>query len=302
MITKFIEPWILVPGILVWITGGLGVVLLLLRRRGAIVLAGYSPPEPALSTDPADDTPRAVRRALRGYLVAGVLLIAIAIGIYLWSTPAMERLLLGGLERDGRGGPPSALKTVEAVVVLGGGIVEDPPSEVLLADIRHGSTREDRTTRRRAALSAEAESRLLYGYRLARALGVPIVVTGGRVMAAGTVPSEAETARLLLIELGFPAAEILAEDESRTTRENAEFTRERFGFEEVAVVTSAYHMRRAIFAFESAGMSAVPAPAPYRTDEQPLRAIDFVPAASAFYANSIWLRETVGLAYYRIHS
>jgi len=342
MITKFIEPWILVPGILVWTIGGVGIVLLLLWRRGrarsgalsrestpeapadprvgkgerpghvvrsALEVGaagttkstgvGVSPPV-AGSTVGSPDPSLLLRRILRGYLVTGVFLVAVSLGIYLWSIPAMEQLLLGGLERDGRGGPPSAMKAVDAVVVLGGGIVDDPPSEVLLADIRHGSTREDRTTTHRAALSAEAESRLLYGFRLARALGVPIVVTGGRVMTAGTVPSEAETARLLLIELGFPPGEILVEEESRTTGENAEFTRERFGFDEVAVVTSAYHMRRAIFAFDAAGLPAVPAPAPYRTDEQPLRAIDFMPSASAFYGNSIWLRERVGLAWYRL--
>ncbi|MFW6227962.1 MAG: YdcF family protein [Alkalispirochaeta sp.] len=293
MITKFIEPWVLVPGILVWTVGVVGIVLLLLWRRGRSVFVEGS-------TYGATDLSRLLRRVLRGYLVTGIFLITVSLGIYLWSIPAMERLLLGGLEDDGRGGPPSALRTVDAVVVLGGGIVDNPPSEVLIADIRYGSTREDRTTRRRGALAAEAESRLVYGYRLARTLGVPIVVTGGRVMRDETVPSEAETARLLLVELGFPSEEILIEDESRTTGENAIYTRERFGFDEVAVVTSAYHMRRALFAFDAAGLTAVPAPAPYRTDEEPLRPIDFLPSASAFYGNSIWLRERVGLAWYRI--
>ncbi|MFP4151621.1 MAG: YdcF family protein [Alkalispirochaeta sp.] len=293
MMTKFIEPWVLVPGILVWTVGVVGIVLLLLWRRGRSVFVEGS-------TYGATDLSRLLRRVLRGYLVTGIFLITVSLGIYLWSIPAMERLLLGGLEDDGRGGPPSALRTVDAVVVLGGGIVDNPPSEVLIADIRYGSTREDRTTRRRGALAAEAESRLVYGYRLARTLGVPIVVTGGRVMRDETVPSEAETARLLLVELGFPSEEILIEDESRTTGENAIYTRERFGFDEVAVVTSAYHMRRALFAFDAAGLTAVPAPAPYRTDEEPLRPIDFLPSASAFYGNSIWLRERVGLAWYRI--
>ncbi len=293
MMTKFIEPWVLVPGILVWTVGVVGIVLLLLWRRGRSVFVEGS-------TYGATDLSRLLRRVLRGYLVTGIFLITVSLGIYLWSIPAMERLLLGELEGDGHGGPPSALKTVDAVVVLGGGIVNNPPSEVLIADIRYGSTREDRTTRRRGALAAEAESRLVYGYRLARTLGVPIVVTGGRVMRDETVPSEAETARLLLVELGFPSEEILIEDESRTTGENAIYTRERFGFDEVAVVTSAYHMRRALFAFDAAGLTAVPAPAPYRTDEEPLRPIDFLPSASAFYGNSIWLRERVGLAWYRI--
>ena len=206
-----------------------------------------------------------------------------------------RRILLGSLERRVPA-PATIPSVVEAVVVLGGGVVADAPSEEFLTVISGAPG----ASRRPAALSTEAESRLIYGMRLARRLGVPIVVTGGRVLAAESVPAEADVARRLLLDLGFPDARILVESQSRTTAENARNTAEVFGFSRVAVVTSAYHMPRSLYAFEAAGISPVPAPAAFRTDRRPLRPIDAMPMAKALYNSSVFLREIVGLLFYRL--
>ncbi|MDA3951514.1 MAG: YdcF family protein [Spirochaeta sp.] len=281
MITKFIEPWVLFPGFLVLVLLFLGVFLWRTggRARGLLATA---------------EAVRIRRVTARVRAIGGVL-IAIAALLYLVSTPAVSRVLLGSLER--RVAPPTEIPPdVDAVVVLGGGVVADAPSEALLQRLSPAPE----APRQTAALSPEAESRLIYGLRLARSLDLPIVVTGGRVLSAESVPPEASVARHLLRDLGFPDERILVESASRTTAENAGNTREMFGFSRVIVVTSAYHMPRSIFAFESVGVAAVPAPAAFRTDRRPLRPIDAMPRAGALYNSSVFLREMVGLAYYRL--
>lgn len=278
MITKFIEPWILFPGALVIVLAFLSIALL--RRR---------------------------TRQTRMEKTVGAILAATAVLLYAASTPAAGRVLLGGLERRVPVGGIAELRRVEAVVVLGGGVLADVPSESLLnaldeaAGTAGGANRTvEGAPGATGALTAEAESRLVYGMRLARRLAVPIVVTGGRVLSGREVPAEADVAAKLLRDLGVPEQSILIESESRTTAENAINTRERFGFTSVAVVTSAYHMPRALTAFDAVDVEAVPAPAPFRTDRRRMNLRDFMPSAGALYGNAVFLRETVGMWYYRV--
>lgn len=272
MITKYIEPWILFPGNLIILTFVLGFVLLR-NRRGD-----------------------------RSKTVVGSLLLATGAVVYLVSMPAVDRVLLGSLERAIQPADVSALTTAEAVVVLGGGVIADAPSEILLREVDALPSDDLRCgiTTVRGALTPEAESRVLYGWRLARRLGVPIVVTGGRVLADPSVPTEGEVAAALLVDLGATVADIRIEDESRTTAENAALTRQRFGYEQVILVTSAYHMRRGMRAFERAGFVVAPAPAAFRTDSRPLGLVHFMPNAGSLENSATYLRETVGRWYYAV--
>ena len=80
--------------------------------------------------------------------------------------------------------------------------------------------------------------------------------------------SKRRGARELLIELGVDPARIIVEDKSRNTEENAQFTaaivrpepKQRW-----LLVTSAFHMPRAIGVFEKAGFDVVAEPVAYRT-------------------------------------
>lgn len=75
-------------------------------------------------------------------------------------------------------------------------------------------------------------------------------------------PSNAEVMRAQAIEAGVPSGDIIVEQDSRTTRQNAERTKELLnqaaggGANRVILVTSAYHQRRAGLEFrELAGSS-----------------------------------------------
>ncbi len=262
MITKFIEPWILIPGVFVVVLTVLGV--LLVRTGGA-----HS-------------------KHARRVPVIGWIVIAVALSLYLLSTEAVSRSLLGNLERSTVAATLEDMQDAQAVVVLGGGVVADAPSEELLSGYGRDS------------LAPEAESRLLYGMRLAQRLGVPIVVTGGRVFPDDRVDTEASVAQRLLLDLGFPAERIMVEENSRTTAENALYTARQFSWDTVVVVTSAWHMRRAIGAFRRTDMTVYPAPAPFRTDRRSLKAVHFMPSAKALYNSSQFVRETLGHWYYQL--
>lgn len=89
-----------------------------------------------------------------------------------------------------------------------------------------------------------------------------IICTGG--FTAGHVRSEADACRELLEEAGVPASAISLEERSRSTIENAVYTREIMdanGWQTAIVVSDAYHLLRAGWIFREAGVQAVTSPA-----------------------------------------
>jgi uncharacterized SAM-binding protein YcdF (DUF218 family) len=211
-------------------------------------------------------------------------ILSIGAGILLvLSLPVTSNFLLRPLEYRY---PPIAADTggIGAVVVLGAGVRSNAPDE-------SGST----------ALSQPAIARVTYGYRVARRLDVPIVVSGGTTWRSHTERTEAETARDFLVALGEPVDRVLMESRSRTTRENAQRTAELLGgrgVTRVALVTSAWHMPRAMKSFARAGMECVPAPTDYLSGNGPLAASDFLPSYDALRDTFVAFREYFGLVLY----
>ena len=292
MISKFIEPWFLFPGNVVLLLFCLGAFLTIRMRR-------------FLRTVTFVERYR-LRPLVRSVRAVGITLIAVAIVGYVASTDAFARSFMGSLERSVDPATPEELVSAEAVVVLGGGIVVQSASARLLREIDAVLNTHSRPTAVHdtevdyATFAPGAEPRYIYGMRLAERLHVPIVVSGGSAFERIGIPAEALVAKNELIDLGFRSERIRIEQRSRTTAENAAYVAEEFGFSRVALVTSAYHMRRSVFAFETAGLTALPAPAAFTTDYRPLIAVDFLPSAASLYDNAVALRERIGLLYYRL--
>jgi uncharacterized SAM-binding protein YcdF (DUF218 family) len=170
-----------------------------------------------------------------------------------------------------------------AVVVLGGGIREDAPDE------GGGAT-----------LSTEALGRVLYGLRLFRKIGAPIVVSGGRAGNIGG-KTEADVAATLLAQLGVPEGSVIREGKSLTTWENAREVAEVLAARKitrVALVTSAYHMPRAMLAFTRAGVVCVAAPTNYLTYGGKMSVADLLPSFAALSTSFSALREYAGIVQY----
>jgi uncharacterized SAM-binding protein YcdF (DUF218 family) len=87
-------------------------------------------------------------------------------------------------------------------------------------------------------------------------------------IGAETAPSESAVAKELLLQLGIPAERISMEENSRTTWENAQQSYKALSpkpGETWLLVTSAWHMPRAVASFRGANFEVVPYPVDYRT-------------------------------------
>jgi uncharacterized SAM-binding protein YcdF (DUF218 family) len=149
----------------------------------------------------------------------------------------------------------------------------------------------------------EAAERMTAGAALARAFPkAKLVFSGGSGALIRPGAPEAEVARTLWRELGVPDERMLFEDRSRNTYENALFTRELIhpgAGERWLLVTSAWHMPRAMGIFRALGINPVAFPVDFRTSGT---GEDWRPPGDGSLAlrnAEVALREWVGLiAYY----
>ena len=123
-----------------------------------------------------------------------------------------------------------------------------------------------------------------------------IVFSGGSGSLLDVASNEATEARKLLIELGVDPKRITLEDQSRNTVENARFTAAIVHpepSEPWLIVTSAWHMPRAMAVFRKAGFDAIAYPVAYRTPWQ----WDFDPGGN-LRSFEIAVHEWIGLLAY----
>lgn len=194
--------------------------------------------------------------------------------LVLLSTPLVGATLLASLDPPmpaGDGPAPGA------IVILSGDVDRASPPD--MADI--------------GPLTLERERA---GARLAKRTGLPVLVTGGFVTA---LPPVGEMmAASLPADFGVPVRWV--EAQSLTTWENARYSVPMLraaGITRVYLVTHAWHMRRALLAFQRAGMDAVPVPV--RWDPAPeWKLSSLVPRTTAWERSSFAIHEWVGLLYY----
>lgn len=150
----------------------------------------------------------------------------------------------------------------------------------------------------------DAATRMTEGVVLARRYPqARLVYSGGSNAILATIGGEAEDAERLWAAMGVDPGRIVIEDKSRNTDENARFSRDLLrpaAGERWLLVTSAYHMPRAMGLFRAAGFPVVPVPVDYRTtgtwrDYEPNR--DFGTGLARFDAAT---REWAGLIAYRL--
>ena len=189
----------------------------------------------------------------------------------------------------------------EAIVVLGGGTVQNSPetsaaAQRTLSLLGRGSTPE---TGKGDTLSPDALKRAVHAFALQKDFYLPIVFSGGRVFDYGQEP-EAVTAARVFALFGLPSNRIIAETKSRNTWENARET-SKLGFKCVILVTSAYHMPRSVFCFENNGISVIPSPTDYKCDRgRRYGFFSFMPSMSSMQLTYLALHEYIGLWSYRI--
>ncbi len=115
--------------------------------------------------------------------------------------------------------------------------------------------------------------------------------------------SEAELMRDLIVQLNVSPADIIVEDRSTSTHENAllssKILRQR-GIERIALVTDATHMYRASLCFAQQGIEVVPAACHFRATQLQCSPALFLPNAHALKNLSIAMHEWQGIVWYKL--
>ena len=212
------------------------------------------------------------------------LLISFGALIWVFSTEFTASLLLYPLEDKYR--EHGRLDEVGYVVVLGGGITENTPD---------------------FSLSSGAFKRALLGYTKAKELNIPLIYTGGgskNISEADSFYKDLQTlfakppnTKKNLLDKGFYT---VLEGESLDTYENAKFTQRIFEESNVkepkiALVTSAFHQRRAGIIFEKFGFEVTPLACDFQSDGIECELRDFLPSISGLTGSFIALKEYVGI-------
>ncbi len=180
--------------------------------------------------------------------------------------------------------PPADLAAPDGIIVLGSAVNDEISSARGQTVLAEG----DRATE--AAILAKR-------YPAAR-----VVYSGGSGSLIPTVSTEALAARRLLADLGVDPARVTLEDRSRNTEENARFTAALVHpqpSQRWLLVTSAFHMPRAMGAFEKAGFNVIAFPVGYRTLGRGYGLLWESDPARSLRTFEIALREWIGLAAYR---
>lgn len=211
----------------------------------------------------------------RGEKELAVLIAGVTAVFYLLCTGFVAERLMGSLESAYE--PPESPHG-DVIVMLGGGAMPDSPDVDGVG-----------------SLCASPANRLLATVRLYHRLHVPILISGGQVYSDSG--AEAKIARRVLVSLGVPEKDILVEAESVNTTENAKFSSrilKEKGFSRPILVTSAFHMKRAVLNFEGAGVSVVPYPTDYMVSHHPVfHYTKLRPQTEALYDNVTVLQETL---------
>lgn len=199
----------------------------------------------------------------------------VAIRLGRWLLPPVPALQASDIKRLRAENPG-------AIVVLGSGVRANAPE--------YGG---------QPALAPIALERLVYGIRLSRETGWPLMYAGGQGWAERAVlqplATETAAARQTAAALGTPLA--WADDRSRDTHENA---LESAGLlrplriQRVILVTNSWHMPRATREFHAAGLTVIPAPMGYiGSTTSPW--LEWLPSAGGMATMSIVVREWLGL-------
>lgn len=148
--------------------------------------------------------------------------------------------------------------------------------------------------------SENALSRLFTVARLQKYLNIPVIISGGKVFDHNT--AEAPILKRFLVDLGIPSDKIVLENKSRDTIENAKYTLEiceSLGYKKLILVTSAFHMNRAVQSFKKVGKNVIPFPANFKTwKNQRYGWSDYLPRS--FKAVSVGMKEYLGHLFYQI--
>jgi uncharacterized SAM-binding protein YcdF (DUF218 family) len=208
----------------------------------------------------------------------------LSIGLLLWllSIFPVSHFLLNGLESSF-----SIPKSIEGdvIILLGAGLRDKVPDLT-------GS----------GFPGGDMLGRIVTAVRLQKQYNIPIIITSGKVYKGGSAGAPVD--RRILVDLGVDAKNIIVEEKSRNTIENAKYSAiicQEMGYKKPVLLTAAYHLKRSQMAFQKVGLTTIPFPAYRNSSENPIFFWhSFLPRYNTFEASCTAIREYLGILYYKL--
>jgi uncharacterized SAM-binding protein YcdF (DUF218 family) len=206
------------------------------------------------------------------------------IGLFLGGFTPLSTIILLPLDQRF---PPFSENGISptGVIVLGGGF------EVDLSEIHDQFVGND------------ADERQIYMADLARRFPESRIIFSGGGTVPGASINEADVIARYAEVLSLPRSRLILDNRSRNTYENARFTADLVKpkpAERWILVTSAWHMPRAVGCFRKFGFTVVPFPVDYRTGRWHSRLGFGTPVSERLTLLDMAVKEWIGLAAYRI--
>jgi uncharacterized SAM-binding protein YcdF (DUF218 family) len=212
----------------------------------------------------------------------GIFNLVVGLLFWIFCSAPFSNFLMRGLESEFQ--IPQKVKG-DVIVLLGGGSINDVP------DFSGYGIPTDRMV-----------GRIVTAVRLQKYLNIPIIVSSGKTRKNRS--SGAFIAKRFLIDLGVEEGQIVIEEKSRDTHENAKYTREiclKSGYKNPILVTSASHLKRSLLAFRKVGIDIIPYPANFRSGSIKNHELySYLPHSSSLMTTSIALHEYLGILFYNL--
>lgn len=210
-------------------------------------------------------------------------LIAAAL-LYGLSMPIVANTLFSAIEYGYVKADPASLPNADAIVVLSGMI------DTIKTSTGVGYEWED-------------PDRFFGGltlYKLHKA--ERLIFTGGKFPWQTASLPEGEILKKSAIEMGVKESDILVAGEVENTAQEATSVRKLLPEEKphILLVTSAFHMSRAKYLFETSGFIVTEFPVDFKILQQSVNPMDFLPYAGALAKSETALREALGRLYYHV--
>ncbi len=229
--------------------------------------------------------------------VGRILVLSICVSLYLLSSVFVARLLVYPLEGSSDFSAPNdtwAPLQEGRVVVLGGGAVRDV-SDALRRNFD-------------GEIGQASLKRVYMGYRIYRRIPYPLILSGGSVFGGDDAVSESEFMARALQLWGVPLDDMVLEERSRNTRENALYTIAQLPGEvsTIYLVTSAIHMRRARRIFHRTlarlerSVEIIPISTNYTFSRGSLEWFHFFPTRNGMTSSLAAVHEYLGLLFYEV--
>lgn len=158
--------------------------------------------------------------------------------------------------------------------------------------------------RNNKAVFAESADRFLQALHLYQSEKInTLIISGGSGSLKYPNSKEAKLVGEYMKTSGLRLSNLLLEDSSRNTYENAYYTKQKYGNSNpVLLVTSAFHMYRAKAVFEKAGFKVMPYATHYFANKERNYSLDnfIIPSAKSFYTWELILKEWLGIVVYKV--